>query len=214
MDDLDSYLKDLALEAQKHPLGKERQILVEQLLRAIQTSGRLGHPYREQFPHLYDQIYEEAKQRLHTHIYRRIDEYRPEKEVMQWVNFIFKRRFFYEARQEVIPHYRPSSGRAPWLNLEDLQALPPDPMTVDSPQSTPEVDIRTYVETDPSGVLSTLHIQGRPDITLQRLLLRYLDGYRWHEIATELDVSPHTIYRFYRRGLDKLNPLIKDYLEP
>lgn len=213
MDDLDQHLKHLALEAQRYPLGPQRQILINQLLRAIQNSGRLSRPYRNEFPHLYDQIYEEAKQRLQTHIYRKIEEYRPEHQVMQWVNFIFRRRFFYEARQEVIPHYKPGSGRAPWLNVEDLQTLPA--ALVSQPeQPTPEVEIHTYFETDPDDCLAQLHVQGRPEITLQVLGLRVLAGYRWHEIAAEFDVSPNTIYRFYRRGLDKLNPKIKTYLEP
>ncbi|MGB0561556.1 MAG: sigma-70 family RNA polymerase sigma factor [Spirulinaceae cyanobacterium] len=213
MDDLDQHLKSLALEAQKHPLGKQRQVLVNQLLRAIQKSGRLNRPYRQDFTHLYDQIYEEARQRLHTHIYRKIEDYRPENEVMQWVNFIFRRRFFYEARQEVIPHYKPGSHRAPWLNVEDLQTLPPDPVTQAQP-STPEADIRTYFETDPDDCLTRLHVQGRPEITLQVLGLRVLDGYRWHEIAADFEVSQSTIYRFYRRGLDKLNPQLTTYLAP
>ncbi|WP_072619867.1 hypothetical protein [Spirulina major] len=213
MDDLDQHLKKLALEAQKHPIGPKRQALVNRLLRAIQASGRLSRPYRGEFVHLYDQIYEEAKQRLHTHIYRKIEDYRPEYEVMQWVNYIFRRRFFYEARQEVIPHYKPGSGRAPWCNVEDLLMVPPDPVSQDH-VSTPEADIRTYFETDPDNCLGTLHVQGRPEITLQVLGLRVLDGYRWHEIATEFAVSWGTIYRFYRRGLDKLNPQLTTYLEP
>jgi DNA-directed RNA polymerase specialized sigma24 family protein len=213
MDDLDQHLKQLALAAQKHPIGPQRQILVNRLLRAIQKSGRLSRPYRTEFVHLYDQIYEEAKQRLQTHIYRKIEDYRPEYEVMQWVNFLFRRRFFYEARQEVIPHYKPGSGRAPWLNIEDLNTVPPDPVT-QGPQSTPEVDIRTYFETDPDRCLGDLHVKGRPEITLQVLGLRVLEGYRWHEIAADFDVSPSTIYRFYRRGLDKLNPQLTTYLQP
>lgn len=218
MDDseLDDALKQLALNAQSNPVGSgQRQRSLNQLLRLLQASGKLGRPFRHEFPHLYEEIYAEALQRLFIYICQKIDLYRPEHKVLQWVNFMLKTRFFYEARQDCVAHYRPERQRLsqqPWLDIDEVENYPYLGSIPQPPEPTLEEQARDYIETDPEGTLAQTHIRGRPDITLQALILRNLDGYKWHEIATAFEIALPTIHSFYRRQLPKLKPQFQQYL--
>ncbi|MDB9496911.1 hypothetical protein PN441_11930 [Spirulina major CS-329] len=93
---LNPYLKQLAIAAQNAPPGsRQRRRSLADLIRTIQGSSQLSRPYQGQFVHLYEDIYAEATQQLFTYLCKNIESYRPEHEVMQWVNFLLKRRFFY-----------------------------------------------------------------------------------------------------------------------
>jgi hypothetical protein len=52
---------------------------------------------------VYEEIYAEAQQRLFLHLCEKIDQYNPELEVMQWANFLMRRRFFIEASHDLTP---------------------------------------------------------------------------------------------------------------
>lgn len=220
MDDseLNAELKQLAVAAQGHPVGSPgRQRSLNQLVRTLQASRRLSRPPRREFDHLNEEICAEAHQRLFIYVCNKIDLYRPEHEVMQWVNFMLNRRFFYEARQECISFYRPDRQRLsaqPWLTVEDVERSPA--LNPAQPTATPtlEQQARDYVETDPEGLLAQAHVRNRPDVTFQVLLLRVLDGYKWHEIAAEFTVALPTLHSLYRRQLKRLAPQLRSYLAP
>ncbi|MEM8639638.1 MAG: sigma-70 family RNA polymerase sigma factor [Cyanobacteria bacterium P01_G01_bin.54] len=216
-DQLNAELKRLARQAQDNPEGSPlRQRSLNQLLRLLQASGKLRRPYPHQFNYLYEEIYAEALQRLFIYICQKIDLYRPEKEVLQWVNFMLKTRFFYEARQDCVPFYRPERqklSRQPWLRVEELEQTLPGKVPRAAPP-TLEDQARDYIESDPDGCLTQKHLRGHPEITLQILLLRILAGYKWHELAQEFAVPLPTLHSFYSRQLQKCMPQLREYLAP
>ena len=92
----DEELMMLAIEAQRHPSkSKERRMALTKLVNKIQESGRLCRPYRNLPPERYEDIYQEAIQKLMIYICENINKYNPEKSpVMRWVNFYLEKRFF------------------------------------------------------------------------------------------------------------------------
>ncbi|MEM8638526.1 MAG: sigma-70 family RNA polymerase sigma factor [Cyanobacteria bacterium P01_G01_bin.54] len=216
MDDatLNRELKQLALDAQGQPAGsRERRRSLDRLLRLLQASGKLMRPSRGYVPQLYEEIYAEACQRLFSHICQKIEQYRPDHEVMQWVNFLLKRRFFPEACQEFLAHYRPeheNPSRQPWLELSELEAYP---HLVLKPLPSLGKQLRDYIETDPERCLTQCHIQDHPHVTFQVLALRVLAGYKWRELEAEFGITVPTLNGFYRKHLKRFTPRIKAYLE-
>ncbi len=90
-DEIDQCLKQLAMEAQRHPpKSRQRQRALAKLVSAIERSGKLAHPYPSYFRGSYKEIYAEAQQRLFCHICEKIDDYDSQREVLQWANFLLK----------------------------------------------------------------------------------------------------------------------------
>ncbi|MBZ8180748.1 sigma-70 family RNA polymerase sigma factor [Oscillatoria salina IIICB1] len=214
MDELNKHLRRIAIEAQQYPpRSPARQIAITKLFEAIQTSGKLTRPYWRQFPGLYDEIYNVAKQKLFCYIYERIDNYSPERgEVLQWVNFLFGTRFFVEAIREItLPDSRLSTEMISqrifynldndlWLNREN-EANP----------SLSEQIIK-YLEDDPEGIFQATHMTDNPAANFRYLALQRIAGYKWREIESELGIHQATLCSFYLRCLQKLAPIIKEYL--
>ncbi|MBD1842709.1 hypothetical protein H6F89_04655 [Cyanobacteria bacterium FACHB-63] len=71
-------------------------------MRAIFQSKKLVRPYLGQYPGMSEEIYAEAQQRLFFYLCKEIDRYNPELEVMQWANFLMKKRFFIEASRDLL----------------------------------------------------------------------------------------------------------------
>lgn len=96
---LDETLKKLAIAAQQYPpKSLERKKILEKLIKTLINSDKLAKPRGDNFKHLYTEIYTEAKQRLFIYISQKIDDYDPEKgDVLQWVNYLLKNRFFAES---------------------------------------------------------------------------------------------------------------------
>jgi hypothetical protein len=211
---LNPYLKQLAIAAQNAPPGsRQRRRSLADLIRTIQGSSQLSRPYQGQFVHLYEDIYAEATQQLFTYLCKNIESYRPEHEVMQWVNFLLKRRFFHAARQEFVPHYRSKTAHSspePWLNFDALEQGYPSPTSADNPSLLEQ--ITDYLKTDPEQCLNAVHIRNHPHVTFQALALRILSGYKWHEISAEFDLPISTLCSFYRKQLKQFAPRMKAYL--
>ncbi|MGB0560317.1 MAG: sigma-70 family RNA polymerase sigma factor [Spirulinaceae cyanobacterium] len=212
---LNHDLKQLALAAQAAPPGShQRRIALDQLIRAIQGSGLLCRPFRGQLTHLYDEIYDDASQRLFAHLCKKIDQYNPDYEVMQWANFLLKRRFFPAARKEFVPQFRSERDadfRQPWLNLDDVDKYPHlTPVESGNPSLIEQVC--DYIQTDPQGYLKAVHLRNHPEITFQVLALKILAGYKWQEIYTEFQVPISTMCSFYRSKLKQFAPQIKAYI--
>ena len=214
MSDLDRELKNLALKAQQQPAqSPARRRALSILLQRLSDCGKLVRPFRGMFRGYYEDIYAEACQRLFTYVCERIEQYDPTREVLQWVNFLLRKRFFVEACREVFAHYQANakgldvmSGAI--LSLDDLTdsqlhpALSPVlPSLID--------DLRSYFQDDPDGIFRSTHIANRPDVSFQYLACQYLAGYKWRELSAELGLPIPTLSSFYQRNLKRFAPKIR-----
>lgn len=214
-------LRDLALEAQKHPRGSlERQKAVGYLLGAIQRSGKLCRPRVPQ--HLsgsYAEIYAIAQQQLFCYIFDKIDTYKAERgEVMQWVNFLLSKRFPDAIRELTQP-----GQKFPWQHvrrttLEDLDEVEnwlfQKSTTVSQSSSPLAADLREYLESDPDGILQGVCVNNQPHATFQIIAIAIADGRSWKQISEELNVKIPTLSSFYQRNLKKFIPQFQAYLSP
>lgn len=211
---LDEQLKQLAVEAQQHPPHTpHRQRSIAQMISVIYRSGKLVRPYQGQFSGLYEEIYAEAQQRLFLHLCEKIDQYNPEMEVMQWANFLMKRRFFVEASRDLMPATPKGMERSQLkrITLEVLEKQNPIEIRSQANVSLSEAVIQC-IQADPDSVFQLTHIEQKPTANFQYIALRFLAGYSWKEISEELDVKVVTLSSFYLRCLTKFAPKFKEYL--
>jgi hypothetical protein len=207
---LDEQLKILAIEAREYPAGsRQRRCKLTKLVQLIQTSGRLCRPYAGQFPHVYDDIYNEAIQMLFIYICDRIDSYAPDRgPVMRWVNFLLKRRFFNEAIPKIIG------------DRQEVYTDPVEPPPHVQKQLTTEILSPTLSEAiaqclrdDPDGMFQEKSIRNSPHVTFREIALRRLDGETWKTISADLGVGISTLSDFYQRCMTQVAPLIKKYVQ-
>lgn len=209
----DEHLKQLAVEAQRHPPNTpQRQRSIAQLISSIYRSKKLFCPYRDQFPGLYEEIYAEAQQRLFLHICEKIDQYDSKFEVMQWANFLMKRRFFIEASRDLLPSPKGvERSQIKRMTLEVLEKQNPVEMQSQANISLSEAIIQCIQE-DYDKVFQSTHIEKKPAANFQYIALRFLSGYSWKEVSEELDVKVVTLSSFYQRCLTKFASKFKEYL--
>ncbi|NJP10085.1 MAG: sigma-70 family RNA polymerase sigma factor [Leptolyngbyaceae cyanobacterium RU_5_1] len=211
---LDEQLKQLAVEAQQHPANTSpRQRSLARLVSTIYRSKKLVRPYQGQFPGVYEEIYAEAQQRLFLHLCEKIDQYNPNLEVMQWANFLMKRRFFTEASRDLMPAIpkgvqRSQLKRTP---LETLEKQNPVELRSHASVSLSE-EVIQCIQEDHDHVFQLTHIEQKPAANFQYIALRFLEGYSWKEISIELDVKVVTLSSFYLRCLTKFASKFKEYL--
>ncbi|KYC35329.1 hypothetical protein WA1_09280 [Scytonema hofmannii PCC 7110] len=200
MDRLEELLRRLVEEACGHPPGsQQRQKLLTQVIRL--TSGKL---WRENTP-----FYQDALQQTWLYFCRNLCESTTGQaydsdlgSIVTWLNVYLRRRLqdFYrnqqrqQARTVSVNFSQSRSG-------EDTGILDP----VDNLSAEPDVppileEIRSWVETDSDGELSRTHIQGRPDVTCQVLILKRLPPeVGWKELSIEFGLSVSTLSSFYQR---------------
>lgn len=211
---LDEQLKQLAVEAQQHPPNTpQRQRSLARLVSEIYRSKKLVRPYRGQFSGMYEEIYAEAQQRLLLHLCEKIDQYNSELEVMQWANFLMKRRFFVEASRDLMPATPTGMERSQIkrITLEVLEKQNPIELRSNVNASLSEAVIQC-IQDDYDNVFQQTHIEQKPAANFQHIALRFLSGYSWKEISEELDVKVVTLSSFYLRCLTKFAPKFKEYL--
>lgn len=212
---LDDRLRQLALEAQRHPSGSfARRRALTELISALQRSGRLSRPRRGQFQMMYEEIYGEALQRLFSFVCERIDYYNAQKgEVLQWVNFLLNQRFFIEASRDALPTvYKGMDARTvKRLTLENLDQSNPYEL---NPQLIPLLsqEVKNCLEEDPEGLFEQACVANHPAASFQYIALKRLDGYSWQDLSTELDIAVPTLSVFYQRCLTRFAPKLKTYL--
>lgn len=211
---LDEHLKRLAVEAQQHPPGtSQRQRSLARLISVIYQSKKLVRPYQGQFQGVYEEIYAEAQQRLFLYLCEQIDRYNPSLDVLQWANFLMKKRFFIEASRDLMPAVPKGVDRSHVrrITLEVLDKQHPVELRSYANASLSEEVIRC-IEEDPDRVFRNTHIEHKPAANFQYIALRFLGGYSWKEISEELDVKAVTLSSFYLRCLAKFAPKFKEYL--
>lgn len=211
----EQYLKEKILEAQNHSPGTiaHRQVL-DNIARTILKSKRLYRPPMGRLPPqcrgAYAEIYNTAKQELMVWVCQNLDKYDPSKaSVMGWINMLLDRRFINVGIKQWQDGREKRLGKR--LNLQDLikaeEGIP-------SPEKeTTNLDIlRQFIIDDPEGLLQSRHIQKRPDVTFQLLLLYKLDDRTFKSISQELGIPIPTLNSFYRRSLNDLLPYFQKHL--
>ena len=212
MCELDERLKQLATEAQRHPpKSLPRQQALAALLSAIQQSGKLAHPRQGQFQGFYEDIYAKALQNLFAFICEHIDRYDPKKEVLQWVNFLLRQRFFIEASREILP-LLPNENRQAQLKWQTLLDLDRHQLQETTLQPSLFEEIRQCLEEDPEGVFQATYVANQPKANFQFLAIKRLSGYTWKEISEEVGIKIPSLSSFYERSLAKFEPTIRRHL--
>ncbi len=212
-------LQHLITIAQSHPeRSSQRRIALTKLMRAIGRSDRITKQSNWLSIPNFKDIYDEALNETLIEICRRIDNYNPQYPVMAWVNNIFNYRF-----QDIYHKYQkrgitnlPKQAQLQWLEINR-------PQSRSSSQSDREINLdegeddlkllRDFVATDPDRIFATEHIQNRPDVTFQTILLMICDAKSWTEISEQFDISISTISSFYQRRLHKFLPYLQKHLQ-
>lgn len=197
------------------PISPQRQKLLNQIVRNIYRSGRLGHPQRGQWPQsLYEDLYNEALQKTLLEICQKLDQYNSEHPVMAWVNFRLNCQFI-----EVVKDYQkqgvtqmPKTGGSMPVQLPSLEELPLL-VTQVSDRDVNDVQMRQFLRQDPERLLQQ-RLRERPEVTFQSLAIaKFIEGQSWSKIAASLDISAQTLCSFFNRQLRALIPYFKRHLE-
>ncbi len=147
-DELDERLKHLAIVAQRYPpQSKDRWLACTKLVQEIQKSRMLCRPNASRFARdLCEEIYDVARQEILTHVFQKIDEYKSEKAVMQWVNFLMKKRFFPKAISEFLGRH---AIKIPEMtDLDNILAH----IALNEARPLLSEIAREYIEEDPEGL--------------------------------------------------------------
>lgn len=202
---LDAQLKELALLAQRHPHAtKGWRIALTQLVNAIWQSGKLCHPYSDQFQRFYEDIYDEAVQSLFFFLCQddSINKYDPERgEVMTWVNMLLTKRFFPEAIPKII-------GKNNEITLENYQL---ENIPAVEPISLFE-QVRQCIDDDPERIFINKYIKYHPEANFQAIAIRRYSGVSWKDISAEWGIEIPTLHSFYTRCVKELAPKFREYL--
>ncbi|BAZ06037.1 hypothetical protein [Calothrix sp. NIES-3974] len=206
----EQQLQELALQAQQHPLGTTiRRITLSKLIDGIYRWGKLCHPYKGQFPGVYEQIYQEAVQDLFLYICKNLHKYDPERaSFMTWVNMLLSQRFFKEAIPKVI-------GKANEINiessfLENLEDLAFDDSQDEDNYILAFQKIRRYIEIDPKGIFQQAYIKKYPQVNFQEIAVKRWSGISWKDISEEFNIPVATLSNFYQRTLEKFRDEFRD----
>jgi len=200
MDDMESKLRQLVIQACRHRVGSaERQKNLTKLIRLI--SNKL---WKENTPY-----YEDALQQTWVYFCQNICEgntgqaYDPTRgSVVTWLNAYLKRRlqdFYIDSQKQQATTVagqaqRFGSGQTNEIidPVDNLAALPDVPPMLE--------EVKTWAMTDANGELRRTHIEGRPEVTCQVLILRRLPPEAgWKTLATEWGLSVSTLSSFYQR---------------
>ena len=208
--EIDDRLKQLAIAAKNHPPKTvERQKAVTQLFMELEHYKIIKCPKNHNFSHeIYDEILAEAKQDLMFRIYKEVHNYRPEKEVRQWVNFLMTKCF-----QEATPKV---------IGMKDLKPLYYGNMELIFNKLQQQAEHESYrieealiemIQEDPDDAFKSEAMTKYPHVNFQLLLVkRVVEDVCWQQTSEELGVSVSNLSSFYRRSLEKFTPRFREYL--
>ncbi|WP_293341858.1 hypothetical protein [Microcoleus sp. CAWBG58] len=206
-EEIDLQLQRLAIEAQSHPIrSRERNRALNSLIREIQRCPRIARPSIDShLRHSYEDIYNEALARTFEHICQRIDTYDSQNPVMAWVNYFFKLRFKDVSRERMKEIKNVES-----LSLEDLEhkAIQRSQLEMEDTEI-----FRELIEQDPDEIFRNKSVRGRPDITLQEVILARMDDATWENIGDRFGISPQTASSFFQRSLRDRTDYIRNKLQ-
>lgn len=218
-DDIHEKLKQLALEAKRHPpLNRKRQLALNQLARELYQlkkikSNLLIHPPRGNWsPGIYDELYQEALQKTYFYVCQKIDNYNPQYPVMVWVNFTLKNRF-----SEVAKEYRNRSisNKTRSISILSLDELD---QYISAEEPSPETQLvqqlHEFLEEDPENLFKCVHIRNHPEANFQFLAIaKFVEAKTWQEISDELGIGIPALSSFFSRRLQNFLPYFQKYLQ-
>ena len=208
--EIDDRLKQLAIAAKNHPPKTvERQKAVAKLYMEIERYKIIKCPKNLNFsPEIYQEICTEAKQDLMLRICKEVNNYRPEKEVRQWVNFLMTKCF-----QEATPKV---------IGMKDLKPLYYGDMELIFNKLQQQAEHDSYrieaaliemIQEDPDDVFKSEVMKKYTHVNFQLLLvIKVVEDVCWQQISEELGVSVSNLSSFYRRSLEKFTPRFREYL--
>ncbi len=208
--EIDDRLKQLAIAAKNHPPKTvERQKAVTKLFMELEKYKIINSPKNRSFSYDdYQEILVEAKQDLMLRICKEVHNYRPDKKVSQWVNFLMIKCF-----QEATPKV---------IGIKDLKPLYYGNMNLifNKLQQQAEPDfyrieeaLIDMIQEDPDDAFKSEAMTKYPHVNFQLLLVkRVIEDASWQKISEELGVSVSNLSSFYRRSLEKFTPRFREYL--
>ena len=208
--EIDDRLKQLAIAAKNHPPKTvERQKAVTKLFMEIEKYKIIKCPKNLNFSYqIYQEICAESKQDLMLRICKEFYNYRPEKEVRQWVNFLMTKCF-----QEATPKV---------IGMKDLKPLYYGDMELifnklqqqaEHDSYRIEADLIEMIQEDPDDVFKSEVMKKYTHVNFQLLLvIKVVEDVCWQQISEELGVSVSNLSSFYRRSLEKFTPRFREYL--
>ena len=209
-DDIDDRLKQLAIAAKNHqPKTLGRQKAVTRLVMEIEKYKIINFPRIQSFSwDNYQEICAESYQDLMLRICREIHNYRPEKEVSQWVNFLMI-KCFQEATPKVIG--RSELKRSYYKDMNSFFSQHPNQPEDESERLAKA--LIDMIEEDPGDVFKSEVSRKHPQVNFQLLLVkREIEDVTWEDISAELRVSVSSLSSFYRRSFAKFTPRFREYL--
>ncbi|MBW4509071.1 MAG: sigma-70 family RNA polymerase sigma factor [Scytonematopsis contorta HA4267-MV1] len=199
MERLEDKLKQLVEQACGHPSGSlQRSRLLTQIIRLC--SHKL---WKEHTPY-----YQDALQQTWIYFCSNLCEstttkaYDPSiSSVTFWLNTYLR----YKLRDLYIEQQRVKAKTVSTKTRQSTSGEVSETEIIDSLPASPDVppileDVRMWAETDSDGELRHTHIQGRPDINCQMLILKRLPPeVGWKELAEEYNLTVSTLSSFYQR---------------
>ncbi|EDX83563.1 hypothetical protein S7335_743 [Synechococcus sp. PCC 7335] len=212
---LDIYLRQLVVSAQNAPKGSAaRQRALNELVTTLLQAQKLCRPCQGQLQLLYEDIYAEALQRLFMFVCDRIDDYSLEKgEVLQWVNFLLRRRFFIDASRDYLP-VAPKGLKVRDVKRLTLQHLDSSNPSELNPPSTLRLslEVKACLIEDTEGLFRSVSVVDHPRANFQYIAIKRLEGYSWQDLSDDLGVPVPMLSSFYRRCLARFATKLSAYL--
>ncbi|MEG4865272.1 MULTISPECIES: hypothetical protein [unclassified Microcoleus] len=210
-DEIDDRLKQLAIAAQNHqPKTLGQRLAMTNFMAEVEKYKIVKCPRNTKFtPEIYRAICAEAKSDLTLRICREIHNYRPEKEVSQWVNFLML-KCFQQATPKVI-------GKKELLtvycgDIEKVFNLI-EKQQVQNNFCQFEVALSDVILEDPGGFFEGEVMRKYPQVNFKFLLVKkVIKDESWQEISDELGVNVSSLSTFYQRCVKKFTPRFKEYL--
>jgi len=232
--EVNNDLNELALEAQRYsPGSREQQQSMTRLLSELRKPKRLSEPKRS--PGLcaaeYSQVSEDTKQETdlaivkfvkngkfdpkkgdiikfgnRTQAKKQIDAYNFQKGIHKRTENGKKIKEFVVSAD--IPISNSQSGDA-----EDQKTTYLEQFTYNTPEPSFLDIFREIVVENPENIFNK-SMRNRPDVTLPKITLLWLDEYKWEEIGKEFSVKVGAISSFFNRGIkdEELVAKVKFYL--
>lgn len=232
--EVNNDLNELALKTQRYSPGSpEQKQSMTRLLSELRKPNRLSEPKHS--PGLsaaeYSQVSEDTKQETDSAIVKLVQTGKFDRIKGDLINFgnltqSKKQIDAYNIHKGI--HKRTENGKKikefvvsadiPITNsqsgdAEDQKTTYLEQFTYDTPEPSFLDKFREIVVENPENIFNK-SMQNRPYVTLQKITLLWLDGYKWEEIAKEFSVQIGSISSFFNRGIkDKeLVAKVKFYL--
>ncbi|MBE9164431.1 hypothetical protein [Tychonema sp. LEGE 06208] len=210
-DEIDDRLKQLAIAAQNHqPKTLGQRLAMTNFMAEVEKYKIVKCPRNTKFtPEIYRAICAEAKSDLTLRICREIHNYRPEKEVSQWVNFLML-KCFQQATPKVIGKKEFSIEYCGDMDLVFNQI---QKQHLQNKSGQLEAALSDIIVEDPGGFFEGEVMKKYPQVNFKFLLVKkVIKDESWQEISDELGVNVSSLSTFYQRCVKKFTPRFKEYL--